>query len=138
MGLEAFNVAPDNNGGRKKKEETEEEKHRRFSHEEAFNGSHGKEFWQKLWNRYHADSKTIHEVLEQISEHAAVLPRTAVTQMQEEDVVDFTEYADESDPVAEYMQAMKRDKERKSSPSFGGKSIDDNSGGLANIINNAK
>jgi len=138
MGLEAFKVAPDNNGGRKKKQKTEEEKIRDYDHEEAYHAEHGENFWKRLWLRYNAYEKPLNVTLAEISKHAAVLPRTAVEQIQEHGIHDFENDAEDNENIAEYLISMKRAKERRNNSRSGGSGGIKKSGGLANLVSNAK
>lgn len=135
MGLDNFNVAPDNKGGRKKEEE-KEKKSRESPHEEPYTRGHGEEYWEDLWNQYNTDDRTLNEVIAKIGEHSALLGRTVVNKLQDDDVVDFHELDTENEFILEYLDT--RERKTKSSSSSTTFSSDDSGSGLAGLVNNAK
>lgn len=91
MGLDAFNVAPDNKGGRKKKEETDdqgfsEERDPGYEHDALTIEKDTEEYWQDLFDRFVTGEEPNNEELVQLVAWTQTNPRTVKTKMYEYDI----------------------------------------------------
>lgn len=93
MGLENFNVAPDNKGGRPSKEETEKETEK--SEDGAFYVGHKlspEEYWNQLYDDYVEGEEPDSEEITEMAREAVVLPRTVKSQLAEHGIYTCSGY----------------------------------------------
>lgn len=125
MGLESFNVAPDNKGGRPSKEEEEESNTRRVDSAHTMDDD-TEEYWSEMFNKHVAGSEPSAEELMKIASDTHLLSRTVKMKLTEFGVYEYDQFVG-MDPT---------DGKVDDSP-FGGSSSGSGSG-LASIVNNAK
>lgn len=86
MGLEAFDIAPNNNGGRKKK--TEEK--RTVNYEDAFVlEDDSEEFWRQLLNKHSITGKPEGEEMVELCVELHILPRTIESKLHKHEIFEY-------------------------------------------------
>lgn len=117
MGLEKYNIAPDDKGGRPEKEEEEGDLARDAVGEKALTIDNDDEsYWQEMYDEYGNITLICH--------HASVLPRTAKRKMSEHGIGDW-DFEPKPDPSPSKSKSSITDK-------------GDSNSGFAAIINDAK
>jgi hypothetical protein len=137
MGLEEFDIAPDNKGGRKKKSEQEDEVQR-----EPIGLSSGEynseEYWKSLLEEYWNGEKLTFDAMQSMCHDTHMLPTTICDKFIEFDLLSRRELGEYED---DYTHTPTGTQSVFSSFGAGDDSDDedyDDSGGLSNIINAAK
>lgn len=126
MGLEEFNVAPDNKGGRPEK--TEEEQNGREAIGLTMEKYNSQEYWKSLLQQSWNGSEITVEAMSEMTEETVLLPHTVISKLMEHEIVDQSE-------LGEYLDMYRRKQSTGSSTSSTERS---DSGGLSSIIDAAK
>lgn len=118
MGLDNFDIAPDNKGGRKKKEESEESDYKgEYWEGDAFHTEHRlppEDYWRTMFDRHVEGDEPTGSELKEICKDTCLLPRTVKSKLVKYNICEFPEFVEEE--------------EQK----------EDESSGLASLVNNAK
>lgn len=97
MGLDHYDIAPDDRGGRP--EEEEEDYSRTPMGEEPLTTENDTEsFWEKILDRFVTGDKPDDDELAQISHYCSILPRTARNKLEEHGFCEFGETKEPIDP----------------------------------------
>lgn len=125
MGLEKYNVAPDDKGGRPEKEE-EDYKRRGRADDPLTQDKDNKEFLQSKWDDIVSGDEATSSEIQTLCSMLAILPRTLKEKVKEYGIGEF-----DGDEETEYS-----DMPEETSATFG--DGEDSSSGFASIIENAK
>lgn len=121
MGLDKFNIAPDNKGGRKPKEKRDEEEFRGVEGE-PYIKDHGEDYWRKVWHKFVEGTEAGDQEMAKMARYTSCLPITVKQNLHEYD-------------IAEYPDAMP---DLSGGGRFSSSSALDDDSGLAAVINDAK
>lgn len=126
MGLDEFNIAPDNKGGRPEKTEDNEEPQDYFgpSHDEYSS----EEYWESLLEDNWNGSEITFDAMKAMCAESHMLPQSVVSKLVDNDIVD-------TDQLGEYLDMYEHE---TNTPSFSSGSSYSDSGTLSSIIDAAK
>lgn len=88
MGLENFNIAPDNKGGRKPKEERDENPYRNVEGE-PYTMEHGKDYWKRVWHRFVEGTEADDDEMAMMAHFTHCLPNTVKQNLHEHDIAEY-------------------------------------------------
>lgn len=126
MGLDEFNIAPDNKGGRPEK--TEEESDTKNGYGISIEDYNSEEYWESLLEDNWDGSEITFDAMKGMCAQTHMLPQSIVSKLMEHDVVD-------GDELGEYLDMYEH---QTSAPSFSSGSSYSDSGTLSSIIDAAK
>lgn len=128
MGLDSFNIAPDNTGGRPKgNDDSDSSEPQR--HETAHTlDKEGKEYWEEVWSIFVSGDEPEDGDMRRICQYTQLLPHTVKQRLTEHDLYEFTQEErrerDEPDMNIEQSSNSSDDESRSS--------------GLSSLIDDAK
>lgn len=123
MGLDQFNVAPDNNGGRPEgSKEDRGYSTRETDHGDPMTMDHGEDYLNDIMDRFVEGDKPTDEEMKKITDYTHLLPRSVKVELDKHGIVDYPEIRWDG-------------KKKSSTPFFGSSSEEEEKGGIFSIVN---